>query len=133
MDVSSPPAPGGASPQRVLLVEDDVDIQEAMLDILVEEGFVVHVAGHGQQALHILRDKLFFPDVILLDLMMPVMDGWTFRKEQLQDPALQHIPVVVVSADRAACKKAADMQVDRCLTKPVNLLKLLETLAELHP
>lgn len=117
--------------KRVLLVEDDVDIQEAMLDILTEEGFEVATAGHGQDALSLLQSGAFSPHIILLDLMMPVMDGWTFRERQMADNRLQQIPVVVVSADRGARAKAEAMKVSACLTKPVDLPQLLDTLSAL--
>ena len=116
----------------ILLVEDDPDIQDAMRDVLSEEGFAVASADHGQAALDWLRAHPR-PGAILLDLMMPVMDGWTFREQQMADPALASIPVVVISADRSARTKATAMQVKACLTKPVNLAELLQTLESVLP
>ena len=83
--------------QRVLLVEDDALIREAMKMVLEWEGYRVACAGHGREALDLLR-KGEPPALILLDLMMPVLDGWSFRRELQRDPALAPIPVVVVSA-----------------------------------
>jgi CheY-like chemotaxis protein len=84
-------------PVTVLLVEDDAAIAEALEDMLRDEGLEVARAANGREALALLRRGLR-PSSILLDLMMPVMDGWDFRQEQLADPALKDIPVVVVSA-----------------------------------
>jgi CheY-like chemotaxis protein len=81
----------------VLLVEDDAAIASSLGEALREEGLEVATAQNGREALHLLRGGLR-PSVILLDLMMPVMDGWDFRHEQLRDAALREIPVVVITA-----------------------------------
>jgi CheY-like chemotaxis protein len=81
----------------VLVVDDDQPLREAVVEALEEEGLAVSCCAHGLAALSALRAGLR-PDVILLDLMMPVMDGWAFREEQLRDPALASIPVVVLTA-----------------------------------
>jgi CheY-like chemotaxis protein len=83
--------------RSVLVVDDDEALREAVAEALADEGFTVSCCAHGQDALTVLRSGLR-PDVILLDLMMPVMDGWAFREEQSRDPALAAIPVVVVTA-----------------------------------
>jgi two-component system response regulator MprA len=82
---------------RVLLVEDDVDIRTDLAALLEDDGYSVSVAVHGRDALRLLRAGLH-ADVILLDLAMPTMDGWEFRRAQLSDAALAHIPVLVLSA-----------------------------------
>jgi len=89
--------PAESGPASVLLVEDDLPIRDSLGEALTEEGFDVSTAGNGAEALERLRSGRL-PSVIVLDLMMPVMDGWDFRQEQLGDPALRDIPVVVVSA-----------------------------------
>jgi CheY-like chemotaxis protein len=81
----------------VLLVEDDAAIAGALGEALREEGVDVATAQNGREALQVLRGGLR-PSAILLDLMMPVMDGWDFRQEQLRDPDLREIPVIVVTA-----------------------------------
>jgi CheY-like chemotaxis protein len=81
---------------RVLIVEDDVEIRETLSQVLELEGYAVAAASDGRKALASARQV--HPDVILLDLMMPVMDGWQFRAEQKNDPSISDIPVVVVSA-----------------------------------
>ncbi len=68
------------------------------------------------------------PDLILLDLMMPIMDGWQFRREQAQDPSLSAIPVVVLSADGNVRQKAASLHADGYLQKPVDVENLLEVI-----
>jgi CheY-like chemotaxis protein len=81
----------------VLIVDDDPDVAAVLADLLQLEGFSVASALDGAAALAQLRDGLR-PCAILLDLMMPVMDGWAFRADQLADPALAPIPVLVTSA-----------------------------------
>ena len=110
----------------VLVVEDDADIREAMVEILESKGYAVCAASHGAEALAQLKAGSR-PCIILLDLMMPVMDGWTFCQETGKDPALATIPILIVSAvtrqdPRNTCVRAVDH-----LTKPLNFGKLLAT------
>src|SRR5262245_23155992 len=81
----------------VLVVDDDEEIRNALTEFLSDEGYGVVSASNGREALASLREGVH-PSVILLDLMMPVMDGWDFRAEQLRDPGLRDIPVVVITA-----------------------------------
>ena len=90
-DTALPPAP------LILLVEDDADIREALAEMLETEGYQVIGAANGRAALRRLTDGLR-PALIILDVMMPVMDGWDFRLQQSRDPALRDIPVAVMSA-----------------------------------
>jgi len=89
-------APLRAVAKRVLVVDDDRDIRELLVELLASEGYAVASAADGQRALAEARATR--PDVILLDLMMPVMSGWEFREAQLRDPELADIPVLVVTA-----------------------------------
>jgi CheY-like chemotaxis protein len=112
------------TPHPVLVVEDDADIRDAMIGILEAEGYAVRGARHGAEALAELRAGSR-PCIILLDLMMPVMDGWAFCQEREKDPALAAIPIVVVSAvaphdARNACVRAVEH-----LAKPLDVAKLL--------
>jgi CheY-like chemotaxis protein len=103
-----------------MIVEDDHLIREAIAEALGEEGFEVVEAANGREALDALHRER--ASLVLLDLMMPIMDGWQFREEQLRDPELSDIPVVVLSAlqdDR--------LHVQRHFTKPCDLDELLET------
>src|SRR5690349_23695253 len=90
----------------VLVVEDDFDLRDALVPILEYEGHRVVSAANGKEALERLR-TMPPPSLILLDLMMPVMDGEQFRAQQLRDPALASIPVVIVSAHASAEERAA--------------------------
>lgn len=101
----------------VLLVEDDRGVRNAVASILEEEGYSVALAENGRQALERLHSAPC-PDLIILDLRMPVMDGWAFRAVQKNNPWLARIPVVAVSADRSA--KAAAIDADAYLRKPLD-------------
>src|SRR5712691_6808566 len=98
-----PSMPHGRS---ILIVEDDDAVREALATFLELQGYDVVEAAHGEEALRQLRSARPFC-MILLDLMMPVMNGWEFRTHLLSDPTLASIPVVVVTADNSAAKKAA--------------------------
>jgi CheY-like chemotaxis protein len=89
----SPPRVGA----KVLLIDDDFAILDGVSDFLESEGFSVVPASNGLEALNRLRSGLRV-DAIVLDVMMPMMDGWDFRAEQLADPLLRDTPVVVISA-----------------------------------
>jgi CheY-like chemotaxis protein len=113
----------------VMIVEDDRDTREMLGRFLELEGFDVHTAANGRQALDSLRagDPA---SVILLDLMMPVMDGWQFRAAQVSDPKLSHIPVVVVTA-AGAREKIPPISADGWVSKPIDLDRLLATIRPL--
>jgi len=106
----------------VLIVEDDVDTREMLGRFLELEGFTVETAENGKRALERLESGVG-ACVILLDLMMPVMDGWQFRQQQIRDSALAGIPVIVVSA--AGRERLEKIQADAYLSKPVDLDELL--------
>jgi CheY-like chemotaxis protein len=104
----------------ILIVEDDASIREAVGEVLSEEGYDVALAQNGAEALRCLQERR--PDAILLDLMMPVMNGWEFRARQLRDPAFSAIPVIVVSAANAA----HTVQATAYIAKPFDLNQLLQ-------
>jgi CheY-like chemotaxis protein len=81
---------------RVLIVDDEMDIRQAVAEVLVDEGYQVASARDGAEGLQ--QARAFHPQVVLLDLMMPGMSGWEFRRRQKDDPDLSGIPVVVLSA-----------------------------------
>ena len=110
----------------VLVVEDDPDIRATLCEALEDNGYSPVGASNGAEALEYLRGGHERPCLILLDLMMPVMDGQTFREEQRADSTLASIPVVVVSAYRDLEKYARDLATE-CLPKPVRLDTLLQT------
>jgi CheY-like chemotaxis protein len=86
------------SRRSVLIVDDDPDIREILAETLVDKGFDVATAANGLEALRILRSMSFPPSVILLDLMMPIMDGYGFLEQRRCDPTLASIPLAIVTA-----------------------------------
>jgi CheY-like chemotaxis protein len=118
----------------VLVVDDDADVREATQLVLENSGYSVQTARDGRQALEILRKSPERPCLILLDLMMPVMDGWRFRVEQQHDAALAPIPVVVLSGATDTHRSADSLCADEHISKPVSLDRLLETVRRYdHP
>lgn len=107
----------------VLVIDDDRDIREILDEILVSEGYSVVTAGNGVEALESLKNVK--PSLILLDLNMPVMDGFEFRSIQRSDPAIALIPTVVISALYQMRQLIVDLAVDDALAKPVALEHLL--------
>jgi CheY-like chemotaxis protein len=114
------------SPCDLLIVDDDADVREALASVLEDEGYKVLIAESGRAALETLR-RGARPTLILLDLMMPVMDGYEFRARQLQDPDLAKIPVVVLTAG-AMDPRVEALGAVRSFRKPVSLERLLEAL-----
>ena len=117
-----------AEKKLVLVVDDDADIRRILREVLEDEGYAVATAGDGREALDQLRALPAPPSLILLDLMMPVMDGWQFRDVQAKDAALGGIPVIVLSADAAVQTKASSLGVAGHLKKPVQLEALLQAI-----
>lgn len=113
----------------ILVVEDDDDIREAMAMFLQAEGYDVVQASDGDQALRALRSPKKRFCLVLLDLFMPVKNGWEFRAEQMADPTIASIPVVIVSADRNARERAANLGALDYLVKPIDFDHLLGTIA----
>ncbi len=110
----------------ILLVEDDQDIRETIIELLEAEGYGAAGVADGVAALEFLRAADPKPRCILLDLMMPRMNGAQFRKVQLRDPALADIPVVLLSADANLCESSAQLGAAGWLEKPLRLDALLE-------
>jgi CheY-like chemotaxis protein len=111
----------------VMIVDDDADIREGLADALGAHGYDAVEASNGADALAKLHGDIH-PDIILLDIMMPVMDGWAFRSAQSSDPEISDIPVVVLSAHALARGAAFEMGVAAFLNKPVRIESLLATL-----
>jgi CheY-like chemotaxis protein len=110
----------------VMVVEDDRDVREALVEALQDHAYQPVEVANGKEAIERLRTGGQRPCVILLDMMMPVMDGWQFRAIQRTDPDLDAIPVVVLSAHADVAEAADRMGVAACLRKPVTLEALLE-------
>ncbi len=113
-------APNGHCP--VLIVEDDGDLRDMMAQLLMLEGFHTTSVANGREALEYLHQGAR-PDVILLDLMMPVMDGWEFRRRQQADPAVADVPVIILSALDPA--RASGVEANAFLKKPLDFDRLL--------
>jgi CheY-like chemotaxis protein len=107
----------------VLVVDDDASVREILVEILQMSGLEVCCAANGRDALARLRCGQVRPDAIVLDLDMPVMNGWQFRKEQLLDPKLADIPVLVASGSELGSLRA-----DGHLRKPYGVDDLLGAL-----
>ena len=112
---------------RVLVIDDDVDLRDGMAEVLRDLGYEVTTAGDGSEALAAIRTGAR-PSLILLDLAMPVMDGWCFSAELRKDPSLVGIPVVVMSGQGAAREEATRLDARACLVKPVPYPALVDTI-----
>ena len=110
----------------ILVVEDDRDIRDSILEILTDNGYDTLAAANGKEALESMRAANPTPSLVLLDLMMPVMDGVTFRAEQRSDPQLKNVPVVVLTAHARGEQIAAELESSGFLQKPIALDDLLE-------
>jgi CheY-like chemotaxis protein len=115
--------------RSILIVDDDEEVRETLHDALAFEGFTVTVAHNGQEALEALRADERAPWLVLLDLMMPVMDGRTFLKVRGADADLARIPVIVLSAGGDCREIKATQDVAFCLPKTVRLPELMKAIA----
>jgi CheY-like chemotaxis protein len=113
----------GAHAKRVLVIENDRELRECIQHVLEDEGFATMAAEQGHSALEVLRSEHGLPDVIVLDLMMPVMNGWDFLDSLHRDPKLVDIPVVVMTGMPHPIDRE---RVSRALRKPVDLDDLLD-------
>jgi CheY-like chemotaxis protein len=114
--------------KRILVVEDDTSIRELLVELLESEGYAVASAVNGLEALKLLQSGPL-PDLILIDLMMPVMDGYSFRTEQLKNASWSRIPTVVMSAEANAKEKMKNFNITAFLSKPVELDTIIKTVA----
>ena len=109
---------------RILIADDDPDVRESLRLLLELQGYAVDEARNGQEALHRLNTSAP-PCVIVLDLMMPVMDGWQFRRAQLEHPTLASVPVLVISAVPAHLQRTTELAAHRVFPKPFDYDALL--------
>ncbi|HEX7838051.1 MAG TPA: response regulator [Kofleriaceae bacterium] len=112
-------------PHLVLVVDDDLDIRDSLVEMLEDQGYLARGAANGVEALEVMRTSAELPCVILLDLMMPMMDGWEFREAQLANPAWTEIPVIVISAYADVDAQARALAAEH-LRKPLAAQLLLE-------
>jgi CheY-like chemotaxis protein len=114
----------------VLVVDDDLDIREALSEILADRGFQVSCAANGREALTLLRSTTDPPSVILLDLMMPILDGYGFLEEHRNDVSLAVIPVAIITAGHGV-DRARIGEVTPIVSKPINMTRLFSVLDDL--
>lgn len=112
--------------KRILVVEDDNSIRELLVELLQSEGYEVAAAVNGLEGIKYLQAN-GNPDLILIDLMMPIMDGYTFRSEQMKNAEWSKVPVVVMSAEANAKEKMKNFGITAFLSKPVELDTILKT------
>lgn len=117
------------APGRILVVEDDESLREALLEVLGDEGHEVRAAEHGAEALETLDG--WEPELLVLDLMMPVMDAFEFRDRQRQQEAALSARVLVLSAARDVGGAAERLDADAYLAKPFRLDEMLSTVDRL--
>jgi CheY-like chemotaxis protein len=115
----------GDSRRMVLLVEDDPDTRALLATVLEDAGWRVRQAANGVEALTILTEEEGRCALVLLDLMMPVMNGWDFRRKQKANPALAGIPVLLMSAGAHIASAGGDLDAVGTVTKPVEIADLL--------
>ena len=122
----TPQSDSGLNNRRILVVEDSPDVLYLLEMFLEREGFLLMSAANGQEALDLLRSTQDLPAFILLDLMMPVMDGAGFRSEQLKDKRLAATPVVLLSAGNDIGAEATRLGANAFVKKPPNVKDLLK-------
>jgi CheY-like chemotaxis protein len=119
---------------QILVVEDDDAIRGLVSDLLRDDGYEVRQAANGLEALEQVRQVR--PDLIVLDLMMPIMDGWEFVEECRRKPCCQEVPIVVTSASHdlpRTAEKLKSLGVRTCLAKPFDLDGLLALVERYAP
>jgi CheY-like chemotaxis protein len=121
------------STNYILVIEDDQFIRDLMREILEGEGYNVATAVNGQDAIDQLKKVSELPFLIMLDLMMPVKDGFTFRKEQQADERLRGIPVIVLSADRQMISRQDELKVADYIQKPPSIDDIVEAVRRKLP
>ncbi len=115
---------------KVLLVEDTFELAQQASDILKMEGHSVHISLNGADALHLLLAENLKPDIIITDLLMPGIDGFTLIEELKNVPGLRDIPIVIMSAksDQHTMNRASSLGIKKFLTKPCTAENLLQSI-----
>jgi DNA-binding response OmpR family regulator len=120
-----------ASRNRILCIEDDVDMLELFQVLLTRHGYVVQGVTKGQEGLDVIRREK--PDLVILDIMMPVMDGWQVYQQMKEDEATRHIPTIVVTAKSQLIDKVLGLEiakVDAYIGKPFSPQELLDSISK---
>lgn len=113
--------------KHILIVDDSQDQQFLMKTLLEASGYTTECTSNGEEALVLLKSHIDMPQLILLDLNLPVMDGFVFRSIQRDDPMLKDIPIVIISGEENT-QSIRDRTNVEVLKKPVGILRLLETI-----
>lgn len=121
------------SARKVLIVEDSLEIQDSLREILELESYHVNVANNGQEAMDYLESASDLPQVILLDLRMPIMNGYQFRKLQTEDPRFNQVPVIMMTADHNATTRSEYTSANAFLRKPLDMEVFLNTVEKFCP
>ena len=114
--------------KKILLVEDDQDIRETLIELLEGEGYEVLFAENGQVGLDKLSESSSLPNLILLDLMMPVKDGFQFCAEKDANPKIAHLPVIIMSADGHIRENQQRVNATAYLKKPLDIYEIINVL-----
>jgi CheY-like chemotaxis protein len=113
----------------VLVVDDDAEIRQALAELLEDEEYTVRLAANGSEALAQIARGLK-PDVILLDVMMPIMDGWHFLSARLRHPDLVEVPIIIISAGQEAEREAHKVGVFEVAKKPLHIDDLIRRIED---
>src|ERR1051326_2435666 len=117
-----------SSESFVLVVDDDPAIRGLVADALRDEGYTVDLAAHGREALEAMRERR--PATVVLDLMMPVMDGFSFMEACHSEQLCDGVPIVVISAVHDALDRVREVPVHACIAKPFDLEDLVRTIGQ---
>ncbi|MCC6628074.1 MAG: response regulator [Chloroflexi bacterium] len=120
-----------AAPRRILVVDDDAIIRSVVAEVLADEGYSTLQASNGGEALAALAT--WPADLIVLDLMMPVMDGWAFLAAKHHNADLAAIPVIVLSAARTGLERMQHLAPAAVLSKPFDIADLVDTVQAVVP
>lgn len=129
MLVKNDPLKANLTSNKLLIIDDTLEMHSLLRTLLTEEGYVVHCVSNGQAALRYLRSVEELPGLIFLDLMMPIMDGYEFREAQLSDPRLANTPVVIITADGQIQSKKDKIHAVDSLKKPIDVDIMLQVIA----
>lgn len=121
----------GIKKRSILIVEDDAAIRAMLCRLFDEEGYTVSSAPNGKVALSLLQTQKY-PDLILLDLLMPVMNATEFRKIQEMDSNIANIPILVMSGDGDIVIKSLEIGLNRFVKKPIDIDDLLATVEKIY-
>lgn len=119
--------------KRIMIVDDDVDFRLMLSELLVLQGYSITTARDGESGLCKLNEEGDLPDLIVLDLSMPQLDGWEFCQERMRQPHLSKIPVIMISGHLIPPTLAEVNGVDACISKPFDVFEVLDLVERIVP